>query len=64
MKNTLVKASAKAHEGAMTLTDAQWLGESPVWGFNISMYVGKIGTVKTYCRIGCLPTYYIPTSVP
>jgi hypothetical protein len=35
MKNTLVNASAKAQEGAMTLADAQWLGESPVWGFNI-----------------------------
>jgi hypothetical protein len=35
MKNTLVKASAKAHEGAMTLTVAQWVGESPVCGFKI-----------------------------
>jgi hypothetical protein len=35
MKNTLVKASAITHEGAMTLTEAQWLGESPVCGSNI-----------------------------
>ena len=35
MKNTLVKASANAHEGAMTLTEDQWIGESPVCGFKI-----------------------------
>jgi hypothetical protein len=35
MKNTLVKASAIAHEGAITLTEDQWVGESPVWGFKM-----------------------------
>jgi hypothetical protein len=35
MKNTLVKASAIAHEGAITLTEDQWMGESPVWGFKM-----------------------------
>ncbi len=35
MKNTLVKASAITQLGANTVTEDQYRGESPEWGFKI-----------------------------